>query len=101
MLARLRRGGSSHRFLDPALLPLLSQPHSTALPSPKRYDKRYEGKVLKNIRLYQQPTMTWCSRDMEGDTSHLTSFNNNGEHPSDTLLEPREWLLRAFANPSN
>jgi hypothetical protein len=24
-------------------LPLLSQPHSTALPSPKRYDNRYEA----------------------------------------------------------
>jgi hypothetical protein len=24
-------------------LPVLSQPHSTALPSPKRYDKRYEA----------------------------------------------------------
>jgi hypothetical protein len=27
-------------------LPLLSQHHSTALPSPKRYDKRYEVHIL-------------------------------------------------------
>src|SRR5215212_6332154 len=33
------------RSHHPVLVPLLSQPHSTALPSPKHYDKRYEGKV--------------------------------------------------------
>jgi hypothetical protein len=40
-----RCGGSSHRFLDSVVLPLVSQHHSTALPSPKRYDKRYGVKV--------------------------------------------------------
>src|SRR5215212_1197814 len=34
---------SSYRFLDPVVLPLLSQPHSTALASAKRYDNRYEA----------------------------------------------------------
>jgi hypothetical protein len=33
-------GGSSHRILDLDGLPLLSQHHSTAPPSLKRYDKR-------------------------------------------------------------
>ncbi len=37
-----RRVHSSHRPLDPLPLSLLSQHHTTALPSPKRYDKRYE-----------------------------------------------------------
>src|SRR5918995_209380 len=38
-----RRGCSSHLFLYPAVpLPLSSQHHSTALPSPKRYDERYD-----------------------------------------------------------
>src|SRR5215217_953136 len=46
MRARLRHGGSAHLLLDPVLLPLLSQPHSIALPSPKRYDKRYEDRFL-------------------------------------------------------
>jgi hypothetical protein len=47
------------RFLVHAPLPVLSQHHSTRRPSPKRYDKRYEEKVLKNIRLYQLSTRTW------------------------------------------
>src|SRR5919107_1220198 len=34
---------SSYRFLDLVPLPHLSQPHSTALPSPERYDNRYEA----------------------------------------------------------
>src|ERR687898_125001 len=38
--ARKQRGGSSHRLLDSAPLPLLSQHHSTALPSPKRYEAK-------------------------------------------------------------
>src|SRR5215216_4957073 len=35
------------------------------------------------------------------DTGYLTSFSNNGEYPSQTLSERREWLLRASATPSN
>ena len=41
---------SSHRPFDPVPLPLLSQHHSTALPSPKRYDKRYEEEGFKDSR---------------------------------------------------
>src|SRR5215216_7487368 len=37
-----RCGGSSHPILAPVPLPLLSQHHTTALPSPKRYGNRYE-----------------------------------------------------------
>src|SRR5215208_5068033 len=40
--ATQQSGGSSHRFLDPVPLSLLSQHHTTALPSPKRYGNRYE-----------------------------------------------------------
>src|SRR5215210_5422596 len=71
------------RLLDPLPLPLPSQPHSTGLTSPKRYDKRYEGKVLNNIDLHQRPTRTWWSRGCgRGATSYLTSFSIDGEHPS-------------------
>ena len=31
----------------------------------------------------------------------LTSFSIDGEYTSNTLSEPREWLLRASATPSN
>ena len=42
-----RPGHSSYLFLAPAVSLLLpSQYHSTALPSPKRYDKRYEDLYL-------------------------------------------------------
>jgi len=43
--ATVRLRGIIPRSHHPVALPLLSQPHSTTLPSAKRYDKRYEGKV--------------------------------------------------------
>src|SRR5829696_2748631 len=50
----------SHRLLDPAPLSVLSQPHSTALPSPSRYDKRYEEKFQEEgLCPHQLPTRTW------------------------------------------
>src|SRR5688572_23638173 len=51
-----RCGGSSHRYLDSVVLPVLSQPHSTGRPSAKRYDKRYEVKFQRDIRPHQLPT---------------------------------------------
>jgi hypothetical protein len=51
MLAMQRRGDSFHRLFDSVALPLLSQPHSTALPSPKQYDKRYELRSLSGETL--------------------------------------------------
>ena len=42
----------SHHPVD---LSLLSQHHSTRRPSPKRYDKRYEEEILKNIHPHQRP----------------------------------------------
>ena len=82
-----QRAGSSHRLLDPVLLPLLSQPHSTALPSPKRYDKRYEETVPKRIfaRTTNHEDMV-VTEDVEvGDTSLLTRFSIDGEYTSNTL----------------
>src|SRR5215217_84639 len=35
------------------------------------------------------------------DTGYLTILSRNGEQTSVTLSEPREWLLRASATPSN
>jgi hypothetical protein len=65
----------------------VSQHHSTALPSPKRYDKRYEQEFLDNNRLYQLPTSTWGdTEDVEvRDKSLLTSFSVDGEYASNTL----------------
>jgi hypothetical protein len=65
----------------------MSQPYSTALPSAKRYDKRYEKGFLKNIRPHQLPARTWGGpEDVEvGDTRLLTSFSIGGEYTSDTL----------------
>src|SRR5829696_5514124 len=56
MPARRQCGGSSYRLLDPVGLPLLSQPHSTALPSPKRYGNRYEdGSMGQGSELRRMP----------------------------------------------
>jgi len=54
-----RCGCSTWGLLALALLPLVSQDQFTALPSPKRYDNRYEQEFLKNIRPHQLPTRTW------------------------------------------
>src|SRR5215211_692547 len=43
--------GSSHRLLYPLLLPLLSRHHSTALPSLKSYEGRYEEEGPKGSAL--------------------------------------------------
>src|SRR5215216_6813118 len=90
---------SAHRLLDAAPLSLLSQRHSTALPSPKRYDKRYEGKILNNIDPHQLPTRTWGWHRGCGGGGHmvLTNFSIDGECTSTTFSERRGWLLRAFA----
>src|SRR5215207_655229 len=52
---------SSHSFLDPALLSVLSQPHSTARPSPERYDNRYEaedpGRTSQNVLSVATPVL--------------------------------------------
>jgi hypothetical protein len=68
-------------------LPLVSQHHSTTLPSPKRYDKRYEEKFLRDIRPHQLPTSTrGGTEDVEvGDASLLTRFSANSEYTSNTL----------------
>ena len=50
-----RCGCSTWGLLALALLPLVSQDQFTALPSPKRYDNRYEEKFLRNIRPHHQP----------------------------------------------
>ena len=42
-------GCSSRRLLGLASLSLLSQHHTTALPSLKRYDKRYDVRLLSEV----------------------------------------------------
>jgi hypothetical protein len=98
-----QRPGSSRRLLDPVLLPLLSQHHSTAPPSSKRYDNRYEEKFLRDIRPHQLPTRTWgWHENVEvGDTRDLTNLSIDGESTSIAFSERREWLLRSSATPCN
>src|SRR5918996_1914970 len=64
-----------------SLAPSVTTPlYSTTVSQALRQTLR--GKGLNNIDPHQLPTSTWWSRGCEGDTSHLTSFSNNGEHPS-------------------
>jgi hypothetical protein len=49
MPARRWHGNSSRRLLDAVVLSPLSQRHSTAVPSPKRYGKRYEVEGRTNF----------------------------------------------------
>jgi hypothetical protein len=51
---------------------------------------------------YHQPRTHGELGDREvRDKSLLTSFNIDGERFLNTSSEPREWLLRASATPSN
>jgi hypothetical protein len=90
---------SSHRLLAPAApLPLLPQPYPTISPSPKRYDKRYEGTVSTILTCTGDPRGHGGTEDAEvGNTRLLISFSVDGEYTSNILSEAREWLLRASA----
>src|SRR5215208_2395217 len=65
-------GGQARVLIPPVprsilLAPFLSQLHSTARPSPERYDKRYEEGFLKNIRPHHGPQGHGCgTEDVEG-----------------------------------
>src|SRR5215208_5267246 len=59
-------GGQCYRLTNSDIQSLARKAHEfqqadqfTALPSPKRYDNRYEQEFLKNIRPHQLPTRTW------------------------------------------
>jgi len=67
-------GGSSGLLLALVPLSLLSQSYSTAPPSPKRYDKRYEERFLrKKSACGIYPRRQAGPEDVEvGDTSQLT-----------------------------
>jgi hypothetical protein len=86
MPARLRRGRLSYRYLDLVLSPLLSQHHSTALPSPKRYDKRYEERFQENICPHHQPRGHGGPGDVDvQDTGCLTILSIDGDYHSNTF----------------
>src|SRR5215208_3439108 len=61
VVAGVEARGLTLRLLDPVPLPFLSQPHSTALTSPKRYGNRYEdgsmgrGNELRRMSLPRTP----------------------------------------------
>ncbi len=76
-------GGLSYRLLDSVVLTILSQHHSTALPSPKRYDKRYEETFPENICPHHQPRGHGGPGDVEvQDTGYLTNLSVDHEHIS-------------------
>ena len=89
----------SHHPVD---LSFLSQHHSTALPSPKRYDKRYEEKVLINIDPHQLPTSTWGDTENGevGDTRFLISFSIDGELCLNTSSEATQSLSNGLGGVS-
>ena len=63
---------STYRLLAPVPVPRLSQQHSTALASPKRYDKRYDARFLPQvgrttrIRLLRRQAMYACVPEIGG-----------------------------------
>jgi hypothetical protein len=62
MQSMRRRGGPSHGTFDPVPLSLLSQHHFTALPSPERYDSRYE-QTSKQILFGSDQDQTIATED--------------------------------------
>src|SRR5215217_8708488 len=59
--ARWRCGYSSHQLLDPLGVLLLSQLHSTALPSPNRYEERYRAATYGSL----PPLPQSCTGDVK------------------------------------
>jgi hypothetical protein len=81
----LREESDLHRLDEDPLRGVLSQPHSTALPSPKRYDQE-----LQIDRSMPAPAthedMGGGTEDVEvGNTRLLTNFSIDGEYTSNTL----------------
>jgi hypothetical protein len=84
-----RRVHSSHRPLDPLPLALPSQRHSTALPSPKRYDKRYELGCCANfleLRVCELPRILLMRTSQN---SYSTHFVNKGEKNDRIVCGPK------------
>jgi hypothetical protein len=69
-----RRVHSSHRPLDPLPLSLLSQHHSTALPSTKRYDKRYELGCCANFLELRECELRRIPKRRSSQNSYSTHF---------------------------
>src|SRR3712207_3745185 len=78
-----QRGYSSHRLLDPVPLPLASQYHSTALPSPKRYRKRYEKEVSEESHFKPCISRPWrpAPNEAEGDRFAMSSWGTSQKTP--------------------
>src|SRR5215217_4247167 len=78
-----RYAGSSHHLFDPVRLLRPSQPHSTALPSPKRYDKRYDVRFLSeeepNHRRFTYKGGKQC---MLASTKLVADFSRGCAHPA-------------------
>jgi hypothetical protein len=104
-----RRDISCHRLLDPVGLPFLSQHHSTALTSPKRYGNRYEGGSMdrgnEHLRIYLPRTRVkraeiyyfefWFGQGVGKPSATTKQMNAVTEHsPRITLM--RKYLSRAL-----
>src|SRR5215217_1442367 len=75
MPARKCRGNLSYRHLAPVRLSLMSRRHSTALPSLKRYEMRYEEGVFETSLLTPRV-------ELAQDVPYLPQCNYDGHHSS-------------------
>jgi hypothetical protein len=79
-LSMRQRGGSSHQLLDPDLLPLLSQHHSTAPPFRKRYGYRYEDSPTVEGTTFRERDLilgTWMNKWQEEGLGFLAASATN------------------------
>src|SRR5215203_2876610 len=94
-----RRGGSSRLlFLDPAVPSLLlSLHHSTALPSPKRYDDRYEKRFSETevLCLHQLPAWMWRCGAADRILTNKPGDVSVGRHPFSNIITIPPSLCRS------
>src|SRR3712207_7186294 len=69
-----RRCGSSHRFLCLAPLPLLSQHHSTALPSPERFGSRDRKSTRLNSSHANISYAVFCLKKKNKTSHHIVAI---------------------------
>src|SRR5215218_11493859 len=78
-----RYAGSSHHLFDPVRLLRPSHPHSTALPSPKRYDKRYDVRFLSEEEPnHRRFTYKGGKRCMLAFLKLVADFSRGCSHPA-------------------
>src|ERR671913_162708 len=101
-LARRQSGCLSHRPLDPAFLPLLSQPYSTGRASPKRYDNRYEVEGSTNFgELRQETVRKGSERGFENEFRRYEEAKIGPIKPSWRSVGLRHCCFQGFSDSFN